>query len=223
MSHSLFARALASVAVVGVAIAGPAAAAGAATNDTSASAVGVTIDLGDRPVVTTGGATTPRPTVTAAVSVDGAVTVALGAPSTRPVAAPLAGTGGPALLPRTAVAVHRFVVADVRLHACVALALLGGRAPTPCRLPAGSTTPSLADALASVGACARVAVLAATPVRACGAPAPEPGSADTAGPPSLAGVDADADADRASPRPSSGSPIRPGAPSRATAREPTGP
>jgi hypothetical protein len=185
------------VAVVGVAIAGPVTGAGAATNDTSAPAVGIAVDLGTGPIVTIGG--TPRPGITATAPVDGHVTGAIGTPTVPTAAGSLVGTAGPTLAPfapfLTVGSAGRLVDADVTLHACIAAALLGGRDPVGCGLPVGSPTPSLAEALARVGVCARAAVLAAAPVTPCGATPSAGSSGDNAAvPPSLVGLDTDTQA-----------------------------
>ena len=196
-ARSLLARALASVAVVGVAIVGPVTGAGAATNDPSTASVGITVDLGARPIVTIGGAPAHHSGVTATVPVDGHATATVDSPAVPRAVAPLAGTAAPAFAPAAPVpavgSVNRLVDADVRLHVCIAAALLGGRAPNGCGLPVGSPTPSLADALARVGVCARAAVLAAAPVTPCGATGDGSGSA-AARPPALVGLDTDAQA-----------------------------
>ena len=101
--------------------------------------------------------------------VDGHAAVAVGRPGVPAAAAPVVATAAPVLARAAPVLLSassrhsgRVLDADVALHACVALALLGGHAPAGCALPAGSPTPSLADALRRVGLCARVAVLAAS-------------------------------------------------------------
>src|SRR4051794_34855315 len=89
-ARSLLARALASVAVVGVAIAGPVTGAGAATNDGSTAAVGVTVDLGARPVVTIG-QTPASGTGVSSPPIDGHVAASVDAAAPRGTATPVAG------------------------------------------------------------------------------------------------------------------------------------
>ena len=184
------------MAVVGVAIVGPVTGAGAATNDTSTASVGVTVGLGSGPIVTIGGTPTRHPGITATVPVDGHVAATVGTPTAAPANAPVAATAAPVLAPAAPVLAvgsrQRLVDADVRLHACIAAALLGGRAPTGCGLPVGSPTPRLADALARVGVCARAAVLASAPVGPCGATTPNGSASNAAPPPALVGLDSDA-------------------------------
>src|SRR6478736_612978 len=120
-ARSVLARALA-----------PVTGAGAATNESSTPAIGITIGLGSGPIVTVGGAPAPRTGVTATVPVDGHVAATVGTPTVPGAAAPVTRAAAPVLAPAAPVlalgSAGRLVDADVRLHACIAAALLGGRA-----------------------------------------------------------------------------------------------
>lgn len=194
------ARAFATVAAVGVTVAGPAGIAGAAdtTPNVNVPVVGIDVRLGSTPVITIGSAPagTSAPGVTATVPVDLHAAATVGSvrlpsapvpPAVAPTLAPLAAPAAPLLASATGPE-GRLVDADVALHACVAAALLGGRAPDGCGVPAGTPAPSLADALARVGVCARAAVLADAPVTPCGT---TPAAGNASIPASLAALDAD--------------------------------
>jgi hypothetical protein len=82
------------------------------------------------------------------------------APAPVPVPEPLAG----------AVPTRRIARAHASADACIAVALLTGRAPRGCDVP-GGRSPSLSEAVAHVGVCVRLALLTGTPTTACGSPA----------------------------------------------------
>src|SRR5690242_17800709 len=134
--RSLLARAIVSAAVVGVAIAVPVTGAGAATNDSSTASVGISADLGAHPVVAIGGTPASGTGVVATAPVDGHIGTSVRTSTVRSTTAPLAGTAGSAVHATGTASVvgsaNRVADADVRVDACIAAALLDGRAPTGC-------------------------------------------------------------------------------------------
>ena len=158
--------------------------------------IGVTVNLGSTPVVTIGG--TPTTGVGATVPVDGHATATGGPAGIAGRRGTRLATAAPVLAPAARCSVSRPDLGAPRRRRRRPARLCGARppraadAPAGCALPAGSPTPSLADALARVGSAPGSAVLASGPVTPCGAAGSDgSGTGGPAVPPSLVGIDGD--------------------------------
>jgi hypothetical protein len=126
------------------------------------------ISIAGAPLITTGDGTgAPGPGVDAMAPISGTADLDVDTP-TPPDVAPdvpvtVPGEDVPNAPARHALSVH------ASADACVALAVLTGHAPRGCRVPEGKS-PSVADALARLGTCVRLATAAGLPTTACGTP-----------------------------------------------------
>jgi hypothetical protein len=147
------ARAGAALVVVGAALAGPAVAAGAATTPPLAG------EIVSNPIITLGpGTTQPAPGLDATIPAHGDPHGSARAPVSSPVSSVPVQSG------------DQVASAEAPFDACVAAALLSGHSPDGCGGQAAGSSPSLVDALGSVGSCARLALAAGTSTSACGSP-----------------------------------------------------
>ena len=147
------ARAGAALVVVGAALAGPAVAAGAATTPPLAG------EIVSNPIITLGpGTTQPAPGLDATIPAHGNPHGSARAPVSSPVSSVPVQSG------------DQVASAEAPFDACVAAALLSGHSPDGCGGQAAGSSPSLVDALGSVGSCARLALAAGTSTSACGSP-----------------------------------------------------